>query len=176
MAPRSAFQPNGLAVPSMAMTPDAPKAAAARTIAPTLPGSCSAGEHEHQRQVGQRRHHDAHVGRPRARDRDDARGMLDRAHGGQDLVADRQHAAAALRHVPGDARRRGESTLPSCRRRTRRSRSGCRTRALRWTRCSPSSSTSADMTGLRRVLARAPDRARFAPGREIASRSRSGGC
>ena len=41
IAPRSAFQLNGLAEPSIATTPDAPNAAAARTIAPTLPGSCS---------------------------------------------------------------------------------------------------------------------------------------
>ena len=41
IAPRSAFQLNGFAEPSIATTPDAPKAAAARTIAPTLPGSCS---------------------------------------------------------------------------------------------------------------------------------------
>ena len=41
MAPRSAFQLKGLAVPSRAITPDAPNAAAVLTIAPTLPGSCS---------------------------------------------------------------------------------------------------------------------------------------
>ena len=41
IAPRSAFQPNGSAEPSIATTPDAPKAAAARMIAPTFPGSCS---------------------------------------------------------------------------------------------------------------------------------------
>ena len=41
IAPRSAFQLNGFAEPSIATTPDAPNAAAARTIAPTLPGSCS---------------------------------------------------------------------------------------------------------------------------------------
>ena len=40
IAPRSAFQLNGFAEPSIATTPDAPNAAAARTIAPTFPGSC----------------------------------------------------------------------------------------------------------------------------------------
>ncbi len=39
MAPRSAFQPNGSAVPSVAMTPVAPHASAVRTMAPTLPAS-----------------------------------------------------------------------------------------------------------------------------------------
>src|SRR5258708_5743927 len=40
MPPRSAFQLNGFADPSIATTPDAPNAAAARMIAPTFPGSC----------------------------------------------------------------------------------------------------------------------------------------
>ena len=39
MAPRSAFQPNGSAVPSAATRPVAPQPSAARTMAPTFPAS-----------------------------------------------------------------------------------------------------------------------------------------
>ncbi len=39
--PRSAFQPNGLALMPAAITPPAPPASATRTMAPTLPGSCT---------------------------------------------------------------------------------------------------------------------------------------
>ena len=97
IAPRSAFQPNGFADPSTATTPVAPQAAAARTIAPTLPGSCSPARTSTSglglTPMARRSCHALQKMQPpawtvRARDGDDAGRVLDGADRGEHLIGD----------------------------------------------------------------------------------------
>ena len=146
--------------------PDAPNAAAARTIAPTLPGSCRpASTSTSGRSVTVAMTTRTSAGRARAI-ATTPDGVLHRAHRRQHLVGDDEDAAAALLDVLGDARDGREHVARAACRRTRRSRCGMSQRSASCTRCSPSSRTSVEWP------ARADGSASTLTGRAVRARSR----